>query len=86
MYLKTYYDGYGYNFYYGEYSYYEDSPNGPKEGNMNTVLGITITAIIIFCYACGKLVGSAADPKTQNVRRDIPDDSSSQSQIELETE
>ena len=27
LYLMTYYDGYGYNFYYGEYGYYQDSLN-----------------------------------------------------------
>ena len=27
LYKQTYYDGYGYNFYYGEYAYYADSPN-----------------------------------------------------------
>ena len=29
VYLMTYYNGYGYNFYYGAYGYYQDSPNAP---------------------------------------------------------
>ena len=49
MYLKIYYNGYGYNFYYGAYGYYESSPN-PKEPDN------TMTLIVIYAIAVGIVI------------------------------
>ena len=50
-YLQTYYNGYGYNFYTGEFNYYEDSPpagNKSNRGNMGTLYVIlTISFAVI---------------------------------------
>ena len=46
VYLMNYYDGYGYNFYYGTYGYYEYSVH--PESHMGTVwMGIVL--LVMFC-------------------------------------
>ena len=51
VYGLTYYNGYGYNFYYGQYGYYEYSVNQTQ-----TTLGaasiIIVIAVILFCFLC----------------------------------
>ena len=46
---KIYYDGYGYNFYYGKYGYYETSPTDVDAGNVVIILIITLTTIALLC-------------------------------------
>ena len=46
LYARIYYDGYGYNFYYGKYAYYESSPNDVNYADI-------ITAIFtVLCICC----------------------------------
>ena len=50
--LMTYYDGYGYNFYYGTYGYYDYSVNPPEIG---VGTGIAIAFVVcghIFMFGC----------------------------------
>jgi hypothetical protein len=52
-----YYDGYGYNFYYGDYDYYEYSVNDARASRMGigAVLGIVIPLVfclLICCVVC----------------------------------
>ena len=55
----TYYNGYGYNFYYGEYNYYEFSPND-EEPNYSefwfAIAGVLIALIALL------LIGLNIDP------------------------
>ena len=44
LYLRIYYDGYGYNFYFGQYGYYEYSVNPYEE--FPTTLIATIAGIV----------------------------------------
>ena len=45
---KIYYDGYGYNFYYGAFAYYETSPN---DTNYNEIITGILTIICLFgCF------------------------------------
>jgi hypothetical protein len=60
IYLMIYYNGYGYNFYYGKYGYYENSPND-MENNTGTIIGALVTFCCIFpilycivCKYCGE--------------------------------
>ena len=46
LYLQIYYNGYGYNFYYGKYGYYQDSSNGGGSGG---IVGIIVVILIIAC-------------------------------------
>lgn len=47
---KIYYDGYGYNFYYGGYAYYEYSTHPTATSSIITyVLSITVAVI---CFGC----------------------------------
>ena len=50
-----YYNGYGYNFYYGAYGYYENSPNDKKD-NSAAIIGALVTFCcicpIIYCLIC----------------------------------
>jgi hypothetical protein len=55
-----YYNGYGYNFYYGKYGYYENSPND-MENNTGTIIGALVTFCCVFpilyfivCKYCGE--------------------------------
>ena len=51
LFLLTYYDGYGYNFYYGQYGYYEYSVNDVQVGALFEILEsffIIVIAVIIF--------------------------------------
>ena len=58
MYLKVYYDGYGYNFYYGEYNYYEYSVNPGSADGFMTVIYV----ILLICFSgCKQCLGSMAD-------------------------
>ena len=46
VYLQVYHNGYGYNFYYQKYGYYQDSSNGGGSS-----VGVIIVVIIFFiCY------------------------------------
>ena len=47
LHAKIYYDGYGYNFYYGKYAYYENSPNDVNYVDVITTV-LTI-ACMLFC-------------------------------------
>jgi len=47
-YNKTYYDGYGYNFYTGNYGYYEKSENTPTN---NDALWVSLGSLA-FCMGC----------------------------------
>ena len=55
VFLLVYYDGYGYNFYYGRYGYYEYSINQTPQDQGNPVVGIVITAICCMC-AIGTII------------------------------
>ena len=50
-----YYNGYGYNFYYGAYGYYENSPNDQRD-NAATIIGALVTFCcicpIVYCLVC----------------------------------
>ena len=48
-YKLEYYNGYGYNFYYGEYEYYEKSPNlNPKIVEDPAWIGFLVCGIFAF--------------------------------------
>ena len=49
VYLKKYYDGYGYNFYYGKYGYYQ---NSAVDIYVESNVGGTIAIIIFSCIGC----------------------------------
>ena len=46
LYLMVYYNGYGFNFYYGEYSYYEKSPTDLNIGE-DLVIDIILVTMLI---------------------------------------
>ena len=50
MYLMVYYDGYGYNFYYGDYGYYEYSVNTPESANGGSLVGYYF---LTYCVLAG---------------------------------
>ena len=58
MFLIIYYDGYGYNFYYGEYGYYEYSVNEREQDQKGTIIFVglilAICCLIFFRYMCKK--------------------------------
>jgi hypothetical protein len=59
-YSLTYYDGYGYNFYYGKYGYYEFSINDKEEFGAAAVGGsgeTSLAGIIIFSILAFYIVG-----------------------------
>ena len=47
-YSKTYYDGYGYNFYSGEYGYYQASPNYKPESSLDFAL---VASLLVAVFA-----------------------------------
>ena len=49
LHARIYYDGYGYNFYYGKYAYYENSPNDTNY--VDIVTTILTLGCICFCIA-----------------------------------
>ena len=53
VYLMAYYNGYGYNFYYGAYGYYQDSSNAaipaPQSDEGEWVLSIIFIFVLITC-------------------------------------
>ena len=51
-YTLTYYNGYGYNFYYGEYGYYKTSPNmrGPEVSGWSTFNGPTKFVVVFLSF------------------------------------
>ena len=49
LYGKTYYNGYGYNFYYGKYGYYQNSPNEVYVSSS----GSPLVGIIMLLCCCG---------------------------------
>ena len=55
LYLMIYFNGYGYNFYYNKYGYYENSPND-VETNTGTIIGGLVFSFCIFpimyCLVC----------------------------------
>jgi hypothetical protein len=53
VFLLVYYNGYGYNFYYGRYGYYEYSINQTDPGQTNDLAGV-----IILIVCCGCVIGS----------------------------
>jgi len=57
IYLKKYYNGYGYNFYTGKYGYYETSPNGvkpvPTGGWIAPLMAISFVILVIACLILG---------------------------------
>ena len=44
-----YYDGYGYNFYYGAYAYYETSTNDTNYTEIMTI----VASLLCMCLCCG---------------------------------
>ena len=52
VFLIVYYDGYGYNFYYGRYGYYEYSVNQRPESSAGSAIGS-----LIGCLCCCIVVG-----------------------------
>ena len=53
VYTVTYYDGYGYNFFYGDFGYYEFSVNDPPQGEASaSVAGIIISSVMFSCFIC----------------------------------
>ena len=57
VYKDTYYDGYGYNFYYGVYGYYENSRNDESFLGIFLLIGGTLLCfygVIFGCYFYGK--------------------------------
>ena len=64
-YLLIYYDGYGYNFYYGAYGYYENSPNdtlSALEEGIVFVIGFAFGICVYFCVI-QPLIKSAIERK-----------------------
>ena len=55
MFGQTYRDGYGYNFYYGNYGYYEYSEHPPAPTDESTIATVLALACICFCL-CGCLM------------------------------
>ena len=52
-YKLNYYNGYGYNFYYGEYAYYEKSLNLNKKTQEDPAwIGFLVCAIFAFWVLC----------------------------------
>jgi hypothetical protein len=49
VFLQDYYDGYGFNFYYGLYGYYEDSDNDTEMEVNPTAVWIWTTIILVTC-------------------------------------
>ena len=51
FYSTIYYNGYGYNFYYLQYGYYQDSPNsyGANGAEPTNYIGVIFVVIIICC-------------------------------------
>lgn len=64
-YRVIYYDGYGYNFYYGAYGYYEDSPNPYPAMSTGAIVAIVVILVCCCCcvcgYFCAKLSKNASD-------------------------
>ena len=62
-YGKTYYDGYGYNYYYGGYGYYEFAINdrNPEE---NIPFAILFGVVFMFCF-----IGSAKIVNNSNLQK-----------------
>jgi hypothetical protein len=68
LYLKIYYNGYGYNFYYRKYGYYASSPNASivvhsgGGGAGGAIGGILICCcfigIVVWCSMTGRCKGS----------------------------
>ena len=59
VYLDIYYNGYGYNFYYGKYGYYQNSPNAVVHvrrsgGGGNT--GLFFICFVAFICVCVCLI------------------------------
>ena len=50
LHKKTYYDGYGYNFYTGKYGYYETSEVPTDWADIATAVGI------VFCCVCCSVI------------------------------
>lgn len=48
-YNQTYYDGYGYNFYYGAYGYYQNSPTDIDFSNLIVTIVIAASLILVCC-------------------------------------
>ena len=73
MYLKVYYDGYGYNFYYGEYNYYEYSVNPNSDDWMIYVICIILYICFSGCKQClgdrttSTVVETVVETKTETV-------------------
>ena len=56
---KVYYDGYGYNFYYGAYAYYETSPNDTDYGE---IMGMVLIIVCICCCMASQGYRSIMSP------------------------
>ena len=54
MFLMIYYNGYGYNFYYGNYGYYEYSqhPDEPEQLNLLVFFLVTAGSFCVLCSPC----------------------------------
>ena len=51
VYLRVYYDGYGYNFYYGNYGYYEYSVH-PSQGSSAVSFIFLLVCVCFCCVPC----------------------------------
>lgn len=51
-YSITYYNGYGYNFFYGAYGYYEYSVNPTGEVASNTPAEVIICCVLFIAFIC----------------------------------
>ena len=56
-----YYNGYGYNFYYGQYGYYQDSPNDCYDCNGSSDVIIMIVIMLLCCCICAVLFSSLSN-------------------------
>lgn len=54
--MLTYYDGYGYNYYFATYGYYDYSVN-PRDPNAEGGGGGLIFLLIIICFICCAMAG-----------------------------
>ena len=79
VFLVVYYDGYGYNFYYGDYGYYEYSVNEKESsggGIIGTLIAVAFIIGIIYLYLKikAKLLGQEEqeEPDSDYERSTLP--------------
>jgi len=71
LYLMTYYNGYGYNFYFGQYAYYEDSDGG-DDGSATLIMVFTIICFsLVCCCSCLRVAISGGEEKSIKIERSV---------------